>query len=81
MFGFVQVAKEMTIDVSKYLAFCKAGPLPEWGFLLNIDMLTSYVKKLEDAGVGPEGITNKLDTTALTFLRQQYFMEDEFEAQ
>ena len=65
----------MIIDVSKFLAWCKLGPRSDWEALLNTNLLPGYVRRLEEGGVGPEGITGKLDTlsSALTYLKETYF--------
>ena len=55
----MQEAKEVATDMGKYLAFAGSATF-SWADLLEWDKLQSYVVKLEEAGVGPEGISTKI---------------------
>ena len=68
-----KTAREITIDVSKYLRYAcgQKCPNPDWSRLTDRDQLMGYVEKLKRAKVGPEGQLSKLDTfsAALRYLK------------
>ena len=58
-----KTAKEIAVDVSKYLCYA-CGPdclTPDWRRLTDRDQLLGYTEKLKRAKVGPEGLLAKLD--------------------
>ena len=68
-----KTAREICIDISKYLRYA-SGPLcpaPDWQHMTDRDQLVGYLEKLKRANVGPEGRLAKLDAfcTALKFLK------------
>ena len=67
-----KVAREIAIDVSKYLKFaCGEQENPDWSVLLDKNNVIKFVTRLEESGCGPEGRLTKLDNlhTAVRFLR------------
>ena len=64
----MQEAKQVAVDVGKYLAFAGTTTF-SWAELLERDKLRSYVAKLEDAGIGAEGICTKIErlSNAVTY--------------
>ena len=68
-----KTAREITIDISKYLRYAcgQECPNPNWSRLTDRDQLIGYTEKLKRAKVGPEGQLSKLDAlaAALKFLK------------
>lgn len=68
-----KTAKEMSVDVSKFLKYAcgRACVHPDWMRLVDRDQLVGYIEKLRSANVGPEGQLAKLDAffCALRFLK------------
>ena len=66
-------AKEMAVDVSKFLRYaCGSYSFgPEWDRLTDRDHLIGYLEKLKRSSVRPEGQLAKLDAfcSALTFFK------------
>lgn len=68
-----KTAREITIDVSKFLRYACGSTCahPDWRRLTDRDQLVGYVQKLTRAKVGPEGQLAKLDAfiCALRFVK------------
>lgn len=67
-----KVATEMAVDVSKFLKFAGGRDVvPDFGNLLERDMLVAFLDKLERYGCGIEGRISKLDSidSALSFIQ------------
>ena len=64
-------AREIKIDVSKFLRYACGPSGASWERLLDRDQLAGYVEKLKRASVGPEGQLSKLDAlcAALRFVK------------
>ena len=62
-------AKQISIDVSKYLAFADSRQFI-WDNLLNTNRVKQFVEKLQKTAIGPDGLVTKLDRiqTALRYL-------------
>ncbi len=64
-------ARNIAIDVSKFLCHCTSEKTPDWKYLLQKEQVLSFLAKVEKVGCGPEGRITKLDNlnTALRYLR------------
>lgn len=59
-----QQAKQITTDISKFLAFADSTKF-DWNCLSSYKTIREYIKKLEEYEVGPDGILSKLDNFQL----------------
>ena len=76
-----KVAREIAVDVSKFLKFA-GGPMslePHFDRMLDRDQLVAYMEKLKTHGCGPEGMLGKLDAfeSALSFIRLFILKDDD----
>ena len=73
------VATEMAVNVSKFLKFVVGRDIvPEFGKLLEHDMLVAFLDKLEHRGCGIEGRISKLDSldAVLSFIQQRILCDN-----
>lgn len=57
-------AKQIAIDISKFMAF--ADPTrAKWSGLINVDKMKDYIQKLTTDGIGPDGLTTKTNRLTL----------------
>jgi hypothetical protein len=54
----MQEAREVAVDVGKYLAFASTGRF-SWTHLLERPTLRAFVTHLDSNGIGPEGMSMK----------------------
>ena len=68
-----QAAKEITVDVSKYLAFACPTAF-SWIHMLNIAKLRAYVKSLKESGQGVDGLQTKCQrlVMAIRYIKKYY---------
>ena len=71
------VARDIASDVSKFLAFANME-VCTFESLLNIEKLKAFLAHLEESGIGPDGITTKLDNieTAMKYVRRERLIID-----
>ena len=75
-----KTAREMAVDVSKYLKYACGSDAPSsnWSKLAERDQLIGYLEKLKRCNVGPEGRLAKLDTlqAAMRFIKFHVVVEE-----
>ena len=74
-----KMAMEMAVDVSKFLKFAGGRDIvPDFGKLLERDMLVAFLDMLEHHGCGIEGRISKLDSldAALSFIQQSILCDN-----
>ena len=71
------VARDIACDVSNFLAFANMS-VCMWQSLLNIKKLKAFLAQLEKNGIGPDGITTKLDNieTAMKYVWREQLIKD-----
>ena len=58
--GSAAEARQIVVDVSKAIAFCIPNKFT-WRALFDHHMMKSYFDKVNQDGIGPDGIVTKLD--------------------
>ena len=74
-----KVAREIAMDVSKYIKFaCGSTPIPNWERLLNRDMVIVFIDKCKHFKLEADGQIRKLDLleAGLTFIRRRILKDD-----
>ena len=75
-----KTAKEIAVDVSKYLKYAcgRRCPVADWGRLTDHDMLIGYFEKLKRVKEGPEGRLSKMDAlcAAMRFMKVHVVVQE-----